>query len=116
MKFKYILGIRPIPRIAMFDNMNSEAFIQISNEMLENLKIDNFQQLQTQYMHVWNPGAYIVYDDKTLMIMNMVFNDFPNLIFLLRYINKELWCNLENCMTEIFKIEITHFVNEFLLY
>lgn len=115
MIFKYKLGIRPIPRIAMFNTKNDEIFSEISSYMKNFFSINSLQQLDTQHIHMWNPGAYLVYDDETLRITNIAFSDFSNLIFLFRYINKELWCELEDCMIEIFKLESNNFVDELLL-
>lgn len=52
MQFKYIPGARPTPRIAMFQDRNHEAFIQIRTEMEENLMILSSQELHDKYIHV----------------------------------------------------------------
>ncbi|MEG1821203.1 MAG: hypothetical protein RR201_03080 [Malacoplasma sp.] len=112
-KFKYIPGLRPLVRMAIYNTLNKEVFHSTCLDMNERFNININQDIDLNHAHIWSGGAYLVYEENTLEIINIVFSDFSNIIFLLRYVNKELWCNLSEDIYKIFESEKSKFLNEF---
>ncbi|MCF0217458.1 MAG: hypothetical protein HUJ42_00225 [Malacoplasma sp.] len=77
--------------------INKEFFDALSTEMQTKygIKLDN-NAYNEKYNHIWNEGAYIVYDKKNLVIRALVFKSVNKLVALLRYINKDLTINISN--------------------
>lgn len=119
-KFEYFEGIRPTPMLMVWHDLNEEFHNELSKEMKEKFGID-FNLIWTKdYNHVWNDGCYIIFDANNNKIISMAFNSDDRLLYLLRYINKNLWfdfnsSNSFNKMNSLLKDnenELRVFINE----
>ena len=86
MKIKYVPGTYPVPMLMFYKESNKSSFEDIkNNESI--LKIGDFTN---GYSHIWNMGAYIIYDESSLEVKSLVISNFANFVWLLRTIAKEL--------------------------
>lgn len=60
-------------------------------------------------------GSYISYNELTNEIDLLAFSEFSNLIYILRYVNKELFCYISKTNFEVFQKEMQGFESEFLI-
>lgn len=91
-KLIYLSGFRPVPMLMVWHDINKNFYHSIVKEMKENLNIEFKNDVfDEQVQHVWNDGCYLIYDESTSMIRALAFSSLDRLIFLLRYVNKNLW-------------------------
>ncbi|BAC44739.1 hypothetical protein D8X55_04895 [Malacoplasma penetrans] len=91
-KLIYLSGFRPVPMLMVWHDINKNFYNSIVKEMKENLNIEFKNDVfDEQVQHVWNDGCYLIYDESTFMIRALAFSSLDRLIFLLRYVNKNLW-------------------------
>ncbi len=89
-ELSYIPDNRPTPMLMVWNEKNKESFDNIVSEMNENIKLNEFGEWIDDYTHVWNDGAYIIYDKNNNDVKCITFSSDDRLIFLLRYICKPL--------------------------
>lgn len=89
-RFNYYEGLRPVPMLMVWHDKNESFYLDLKNEMHESLNISFDFDWIDEYDHVWNDGCYIIYDKANQLIKAMAFRDVDRLLFLLRYINKNL--------------------------
>lgn len=96
-KLTYFSGFRPVPMLMVWHDINKNFYYELLKEMDTNLsiKLDN-NVFDQQGIHVWNDGCYLIYDESTLMIRALAFSSLDRLIFLLRYVNKNLSMQFSN--------------------
>lgn len=90
-KFSYIPGIRPTPMIMVWHEKNKSFFKDLQKEMLISFDVGWKPIWTDNYMHLWNDGAYIIYNPDNYEIITFVYRSEDRLLFLLRYINKPLF-------------------------
>lgn len=83
MKFKYIPGTRPTPMLMYYNEPNIGVFNVEENVVFKSGNYTNKEN------HIWNIGAYIIYNNK-LEILSYRISNPHNFIWLLRIINKEI--------------------------
>lgn len=66
----------PMPMIAIYQEPNTEVFESIASE----------KEFLENFNHIWSMGSYIIYDDSE--IKTFLFEEFINLIYLLRFMRK----------------------------
>lgn len=79
-KFQYKPGIYPLPMIMI----NNKSDINFYNEDYEN----EYGKWITDGNHYFTIGSYII--EKNGEIISYKYNDFSHLVWLLRYINKQI--------------------------
>lgn len=90
-KLTYSPGLRPTPLLMVYDTPNQEQYDRTLLEMIDEYKTNMTAGIfNYSKKHLWNMGAYISYDEITNEIELFAFNNFSNLLYLLRYINKPL--------------------------
>lgn len=87
MKFKYIPGMRPTPMLMFQNHPNKDVFENEKDVFKKGEFVNNFH-------HMWNIGAYLIYNDKLEVISYRISNP-HNFIWLLRIINQELTIEFE---------------------
>lgn len=85
--FCYIPGIYPTPMLMYYQKQNQEVF---DNEEYNY----SFGQYSKEHNHIWNIGAYIIYNDKNEIISYRIRSS-EYFLWLLRVINKELIMKLD---------------------
>mgnify|MGYP006999718125 CR=1 FL=1 len=111
MKFKYIPGIRPTPMLMFYNEPNLEVYEgQIKDAQSElNLNFKNLYKIDDH--HYWNNGVYIIFNDKYEVISHVI-SHFPNLLYLLRAINKPLIFEFNDNEIKIFKEDLDKLCDE----
>ncbi|MGL5205434.1 MAG: hypothetical protein ACRC7B_00770 [Metamycoplasmataceae bacterium] len=82
MKLKYSPGIRPTPMLMYQNTPNKDVFDEFEN----GFKMGNYIE---NYHHIWNIGAYIIYNDDLEIISYRISHEY-NFLWLLRVINKAI--------------------------
>lgn len=81
-KYLYVPGNYPTPMLAFYNEINRDAW----DEQYEN----SYGEFINDQIHLWNIGAYFIYDAKNLEILAYKFNDVYHFVWLLRVLNKSL--------------------------
>ena len=92
MKFKYIPGMRPTPMLMYQIEPNQEVFQVMEDSFEKNNYIDEFN-------HMWNMGAYFIYNDD-LEIISYRISNVHNFLWLLRALNKDITIEFNNDFIE----------------
>lgn len=92
---EYIIGIRPTPMLMVWHDKNEKFFSDLVETMKNDLDIKFNQEWDTEIEHVWNDGAYIIYDKNSYNVKSLAFSSDDRLFYLLRYINKPLKFNFD---------------------
>lgn len=81
-KYVYIPGLRPTPMLAYYTDIKEEIY----NEEYKN----SYGDFTIEKNHMWNIGAYLIFDKETNKIISYKFNDVFHFIWLLRILNLPL--------------------------
>lgn len=115
-KVTYVPGMRPVPLLMVNDNPDNKVYEDIVLEMIKKHKSNIGAKLfNNSNKHLWNMGSYISYNELTNEIDLLAFSEFSNLIYILRYVNKELFCYISKTNFEVFQKEMQGFESEFLI-
>lgn len=91
-KISYVPGVRPVPLLMVNDTPENKVYEETVLEMIKKYKSNIGAKLFNESnKHLWNMGSYISYNELTNEIDLLAFSEFSNLIYLLRYVNKELF-------------------------
>lgn len=113
-KITYIPGERPVPLLMVNDNPDNKIYEEILLEMIEKHKSNIGAKLFNESnKHLWNMGSYISYNESTNEIDLLAFSEFSNLIYILRYVNKELFYYVNKKNLNIFEKAMEGFESEF---
>ncbi|MGL4647347.1 MAG: hypothetical protein ACRCVI_01320 [Mycoplasmoidaceae bacterium] len=108
-KLKYLPGIRPTPMLVVFNDHNLQAFEDIKNECLSPL--DFKRTFINDFHHLWNPNAYLIYNDQN-EILAFVYTNIAYLFYLLRSLNKPLMLEINANDLEALKKEFQDWIEE----
>lgn len=90
-KYRYKTGIRPLPMLAIYEEINKNAF----SETFKN----EFGNWKESGNHVWTTGAYFIFLNNE--VISYKFDEIANLIWLLRYKNIDLVIYLDQKWNEV---------------
>lgn len=111
MKLKYITGLRPTPMLMYYVKPEKTVFDEMFSSDDVMIKKGKFVE---KYNHIWNMGAYIIYDENTLEIISFIITNFSNFIYLLRTVNKPLIINIDEESYNIISTDVNNiFKDEF---
>ena len=82
MKFKYVPGMRPTPMLMYQTEPNQDVFDLIEDSFEKNGYFNEFN-------HMWNMGAYFIYNND-LEIISYRISNAHNFLWLLRALNKDI--------------------------
>ncbi|MGL5205118.1 MAG: hypothetical protein ACRC63_02615 [Metamycoplasmataceae bacterium] len=82
MKLKYLPGMRPTPLLMYQNTPNENVFNEYGKSFIKGDYINKEN-------HIWNIGAYIIYNNNLEILSYRIANPY-NFIWLLRVINKEI--------------------------
>lgn len=115
--FKYKPALRPCPMLMYYDEPNNEVFESLKQDMQNSLGFVSKDKFNPNKSHMWNHGAYLIYDKESLLIESIIFSDFALLIYLLRTLNKEMWYLIEDLnLKKAFNENLSIFLDEYILY
>ncbi len=92
MKFVYKPGIRPIPMLMYYKELNENVFNEEHNAF-KNGKFIN------EWNHIWNIGSYLIYNNNFDILAYRI-TDVYNFLWLLRTINKKIVIDFTNDFIE----------------
>ncbi len=101
--YKHIKGQYPIPMIMVWYDPNKDVFDEKYNY--------SYGEWTNKYKTIWFVNAYLIYDEKTGKVVAYKYNEFANIVWLLRMINIDLEINLDNSIKH--SIE-KYYLNEFI--
>lgn len=80
--FLYQPAPRPTPMLAYQTAVNQAAFSEAGGHQYGTFSAD--------HRHIWNIGAYLIYDAATHTVLAYKFDDLAHLVWLLRIVNQPL--------------------------
>lgn len=103
-KLKYKPGTKPVPMLMYYKDVNQEVYNELSSSQDIKIKQNEFS---TNYNHIWNIGAYIIYDDQK--VTSCVCSEISNLIWLFRTISKPIIWEIDDSILSILKNELNEY-------
>lgn len=109
MKLRYKTGLKPVPMLMYFTEVNEQAF----NEMLNSPQIKiSKNAFSKDHNHIWNMGSYIIYNDQE--VVSVVCEQISHMIWLFRTINKPIVFEVDENQLNLIKEDLKeYFDNEF---
>ena len=84
LSYTYLPAERPTPMLGYETNANEDLFVK-----KEGVKFE-FGEFNSNYQHIWNIGAYLIYNLTKKEVIAYQFGELSYLIWLLRIINQPL--------------------------
>ena len=91
--YTYIPAERPTPMLGYETSANENLFAK-----KEDVKFE-FGKFNPNYQHIWNIGAYLIYDLDKKEVIAYQFSELSYLIWLLRIINQPLMIQFSETIT-----------------
>lgn len=115
-KIAYQPSERPVPLLMVYNVPDEQEYENTVLRMIQVFKSNmNARLFNRKNNHFWNMGAYVSMNKKTNELELCAFSDISNLVFLLRYINKDVHFYLSKANYNLIKDELDKFFGEFLV-